>query len=218
MKLTANVIGATGLVGKQLVKQLLDDENFEQVRIFVRRKSGFQHAKLKEYVVDFEMEETWLNTLKGDVLFSCLGTTLKQAGSKQKQYAIDFSLNLKFAETAKQNGIANYVLVSSIGANAQSRMFYTRIKGELDDAVSKLGFNKLIIIRPASLSGQRDTKRTGEILLIPILAILSKCILKNYRPIKDENVARAMINALNIKDKEKYIWEGLEVFELSNKK
>lgn len=215
MRLTANVIGATGLVGKQLVKQLLNDNNFETVRIFVRRDMKLQHPKLDQQIINFSDEKNWQHLLKGDVLFSALGTTLKQAGSKEKQFAIDFTLNFKFAETAENNGIEKYVLVSSIGANSKSNVFYTRMKGELDDAVAKLDFKKLVILRPSSLTGDRKEKRTGETITIPIATFLTQFVLKKYRPIKDETVAKAMIKSVLPHSKNKTIWEGTEVFTLA---
>lgn len=183
MKLIANVIGATGLVGKALVQQLLNDERFGKVRIFVRRDTGLKHLKLEQFVVDFGRTETWEKQLTGDVLFSALGTTLKQAGSKEKQWEIDFTFNLNFARKAKEKGIENYVLVSSIGANAKSSLFYTKMKGELDEAVSKIGFGNLIILRPASLTGPRENRRLAEEISVPILNILTRFMMKNYRPI-----------------------------------
>ncbi|MCK5731012.1 MAG: NAD(P)H-binding protein, partial [Draconibacterium sp.] len=114
MKLTANIIGATGLVGKQLIQLLLEDDNFDKVRIFVRRNSGLNHPKLKQHIVKFSESKTWRKYLKGDVLFSALGTTIAQAGNRSAQYEVDFSFNLNFAKIAKQNNITNYVLVSSI--------------------------------------------------------------------------------------------------------
>jgi uncharacterized protein YbjT (DUF2867 family) len=215
MNLIANVIGATGLVGKQLVKQLLVNENFGKVRIFVRRDSGIQHPKLEQQVVDFAKEETWAKILTGDVLFSALGTTLKQAGSKEKQYEVDFTFNLNFARQAKENGIKNYVLVSSVGANSKSNIFYSRIKGELDDAVSKLGFKNLAILRPSSLTGDRDETRWMEKMSIPIVRFVTQFIFKKYRPISGETVAQAMINSVLKPNPEKTIWEADEVFELA---
>ena len=218
MKLTANVIGATGLVGKQLVLQLLDNNYFEKVRIFVRQKTEIEHPKLEQHLVDFKKTETWEKLLTGDVLFSALGTTLKQAGSKEKEYEVDFTFNLNFAKSAKENGIPNYVLVSSIGANSKSSMFYTRMKGELDDAVSKLGFANLAIVRPSSLTGNRKEKRIAELISIPIANFLTKLIFKKYRPIRDSIVASAMIKAVLKPDSEKRIWEGIEVFVLAEEK
>lgn len=217
MNLTANVIGATGLVGKQLVSQLLENEHFGKVRIFVRRDSGLSHPKLEQLIVDFADEKTWAKKLTGDVLFSALGTTLKQAGSKAKQYEVDFTFNLNFAQKAKASGIENYVLVSSIGANSKSALFYTRIKGELDDTVANLGFENLTILRPSYLSGERDEKRWMEELSLPVVGFVTKLILKKYRPISGETVAKAMINGVLKPHPEKTIWEADEVFELAGK-
>jgi len=214
MKLTANVIGATGLVGKQLVQQLLNDNRFEKVRIFVRRETGLKHLKLEEVVVNFAETETWQQYLNGDVLFSALGTTLKQAGSKENQYEIDFTFNLNFAQKAKENGIENYVLVSSVGANSKSSVFYTRMKGELDEAVAKIGFENLSILRPASLTGERKEKRIAEKISIPILNVLTRFMMKKYRPISDKTVAKAMINTALEQTSEKTLWEAEEVFQL----
>jgi len=216
--LVANVIGATGLVGKQLVQQLLDDERFEKVQIFVRRETGLKHPKLQQLIVDFGREETWEKQLTGDVLFSALGTTLKQAGGKEKQYEIDFSFNLNFAKAAKKSGIENYVLVSSVGANTKSSIFYTRMKGELDEEVSKVGFQHLVILRPASLSGQRENRRIAEEISIPVLNFLTRFMLKKYRPISDKIVAKAMINGALLRNQNKTIWEGAGVFDLAAEK
>jgi uncharacterized protein YbjT (DUF2867 family) len=218
MERTVNVIGATGLVGKALVRQLLDDDRFEKVRIFVRRETGLQHPKLVQCIVDFGKTETWEKQLTGDVLFSALGTTLKQSGSKEKQWDIDYTFNLNFAKKAKENGIENYVLVSSVGANAKSSLFYTKMKGELDETISKIGFNNLVILRPASLTGPRENRRLAEEISVPILNFLTRFMMKNYRPISDETVAKAMINAVFRGNNKKKIWEGGEVFALAAEK
>lgn len=213
----ANVIGATGLVGSHLVNILLEDNTFEKVRIFVRRKTGSNHPKLEEKIIDFSNENTWEKDLKGNVLFSALGTTLKQAGSKEKEYEVDFTYNLNFAKKARQNGIENYVLVSSVGANAKSRIFYARMKGELDDAVSELGFKNLAVLRPASLTGDRNERRLMEEITIPLVRFVTKFAFKKYRPIHGKTVATAMKNAVLYPNFNKTIWEADEVFQLAEK-
>ncbi len=218
MKLTANIIGATGLVGTQLIQLLLENSNFKKVRIFVRHDSGLNHPKLEQHIVSFSDKKTWSKFLKGDVLFSTLGTTLKQAGNKEAQYEVDYTFNLNFAKAAKKNGIENYILVSSVGANSNSKIFYTRMKGELDDAVAKLGFEKLTILRPASLIGKRKVKRLAEIITIPAASFITKFILKKYCPISGKTVATAMINTAILPTSEKAIWDGKEVFSLAGGK
>lgn len=214
-RLTANVIGATGLVGKEVVKLLLDNPQFDKVRIFVRRDSEIVHPKLEQQIVDFSSTESWEKQLKGEVLFSALGTTLKKAGSKEKQYQVDVSYNLEFAQKAKQNGIETYVLVSAIGADANSRLFYNRIKGELDEAVLKIGFRKLTILRPSALAGDREENRWTEKISVPIVAFVTRFMFKKYRPIEGRTVARSMINAALRPSTEKKIWTADEIFALA---
>jgi uncharacterized protein YbjT (DUF2867 family) len=216
MKLTANIIGATGLTGSELVHLLLEDNRFTKVNIFVRRDTEIRHAKLEQHLVDFRNKRTWVKKLKGDVLFSALGTTRKQAGGKEKQYEVDFTYNLEFAREAQKNGIHTYVLVSSTGANPESRLFYPKIKGKLDSEVHKLGFRNLAILRPSSLTGKRNHRRLMEELSIPPLRLLTRFFFKKYRPIEGRTVAEAMICAAVNPNHDKTIWEADEVFDLAN--
>lgn len=195
MKKTALIIGATGLVGKSLVLKLMDDSDFEKIRIFVRKPTEFVSSKLEEVITDFDAISNYKGLIVGDVLFSCLGTTLKQAGSKEKQKLVDYNYQLEFAEIAKKNGVENYVLISSTGADENSFFFYNKIKGELEVAVKKLNFKKVTIIQPSVLKGSRNDNRIGEELGAFVIDNLSTVFrfLRKYRSIKGKQVARAMI-------------------------
>ena len=193
MEQIANVIGASGLVGQQLVGQLLNHPDFKKVRIFVRRKCSITHPKLEEHLIDFDTPESWKHLVQGDVLFSTMGTTIKMAKTKENQYRVDFTYQYDFAKVAAENGVSAYVLVSSMGASSKSSVFYSRIKGELEDAVSKLNFRKLIIFRPSILDANRQEKRAGEKVELVIIRFLTKFILKNYKPTPVDILASKMI-------------------------
>ncbi len=195
MDKTVNVIGATGLVGKELIRFLLDDPNVKKIRVFARRFTGLKNQKLEEYIVNFNEPETWEPYLTGDVLYSALGTTLKQAGSKKAQCRVDYTYQYQFAKAASGIGIPTYVLVSSAGANAKSAIFYLRMKGELDEAVQKLPFSTCVILRPSILSGDREKKRIAEEMGNKIMKSVTRYIFRKYRPIEGKIVARAMINS-----------------------
>ena len=196
MEKTAIVIGATGLVGSHVVKQLLDDDSYGLVKVFTRRSLGDSNPKLKEYICDFDQLDQIKNVITGDVLFSAMGTTLKQAGSKEQQYKVDYTYQYEFAKIAAQNGVKQYILVSSMSANAQSKAFYLRIKGELEEAIQKLSFENICILRPSGLMGERPTKRKREELGIAVINSIVKFIpgLRKYRGIEGLIVAKAMIN------------------------
>ncbi len=193
---TALVIGATGLVGSHLVDLLLPDNRFDKVKIFVRRSTGITHPKLAEHLINFDQPDQWRSLVTGDVLFSTLGTTIKKAGSQAAQYKIDYTYQYEFARAAAENGVPVYVLVSSAGANARSSIFYSRMKGELEEAVVKLAFSHIHIIKPGVLTGPRKENRTGEKIGIAVLSVLHKVPgLVKFKPIHAALVARAMIHA-----------------------
>lgn len=174
MKKTALVIGATGLVGTKLVEQLLTNERISTVKVFTRRSLGINQQKLEEHLVDFDNMEQWKNLLTGDVLFSTMGTTLKKAGSKEAQYKIDYTYQFDVARTAADNGVKTYCLVSSAGANPESSVFYSRMKGELDEAVKHLPFDNIFILRPSILAGERNENRTGERIGLVMARLFTK--------------------------------------------
>lgn len=193
MKKTAIVIGATGLVGRELTSQLLQHESIGKVRVFTRRPTGIRHALLEEHVINFDTPDEWQDNVTGDVLYSTLGTTLKQAGSKSAQYRVDYTYQHNFADIASKNKVPGYVLVSSMGANPNSTLFYPRMKGELDLAVQALAFKSCVIMRPSILVGEREKKRIAETIAHQIMKVVTRYALRKYRPIAGTEVARAMI-------------------------
>lgn len=194
MNKTAIVIGATGLVGKELVIQLASAPFIEKVVAVARRPVNYGSAKISNQVVDFDNLDKYAEVFKADYLFSALGTTLKQAGSQEAQYKVDFEYQLKAAQLASVNDVPHYLLVSAAMANANSRNFYTRLKGELELKVKELPFKRVSIFQPGLLIGEREHERTGEKIagaILPLVTLIPG--LHKFRPIRGEQVAARMI-------------------------
>jgi len=210
----AIVIGGTGMVGLQLVKQLIEDEKYDEIISLVRRSSGINNPKLQEKIINFDQPESWSNLITGDVLFSTLGTTIAQAKTKNAQFKVDYTYQFIVAETAAKNGVGTYVLISSAGANSKSSVFYTNMKGKLEDAVQALSFKQITIIRPGQLTGNRAEKRKSEKIALSIMYFINKLgLLKRYKPIQAYQAAQAMINAAENKNSATYSLD--KVFELA---
>jgi uncharacterized protein YbjT (DUF2867 family) len=204
----ALVIGATGATGKELVDLLLESNDYETVSIFVRRSIGRSHPKLTEHVVDFSNIDSFRDSIKGDVFFSCLGTTLKDAGSKENQWKIDFDIPAEFASAAKQNNVNSLVLVSSYGASAKSNVFYSMMKGKLEDHLKELRFPQYIIFRPGPLI-RANTNRFGEKILVKSLKLFNTIgLFKNIKPITTLFLAEKLVKAPTA------ISSGITVLEL----
>ena len=196
-RLDAIVLGATGATGQELVKLLLKDPNFSKVTIFVRKKPKVKHKKLTIYEIDFSRLNEYKGLINGDVIFSALGTTLSQAGSKTQQYLVDFNYQYEFAKIGSENKVIHYSLVSSVGANIKSPFFYPKTKGALEEAVKKLGFNNIYIFQPPFLIRQSNLMRPGEKRALNILKLLNKIgILKSQKPISVSDLAQKMINEI----------------------
>lgn len=204
----ALIIGATGATGKDLVRVLLQDRDYTAVVIFVRRSTGIVHPKLIEIVIDFNKLENESEVIKGDVWFSCLGTTMKAAGSKEKQWHIDYDIPAKFAEIAKRNGVTKAVLLSAYGASAKSSVFYSRVKGNLEDRIASLAFEQYIIFRPGLLL-RKNTNRLGERMTAGALKVLNFLgLIRKFRPLPTFTLAEKMAKA------PKVLAPGMHVIEL----
>ena len=207
----ALILGASGATGQDLLNLLLRDARFSRVSVFVRKPLPVQHEKLAVYIIDFNAAAQWAPLVEGDVLFSCLGTTLKAAGSQEAQWQVDYDYQLRFAEAARANGVPAYTLVSAFGASAASRLFYNRMKGRLEQAVLALAFPKTIIFRPPILD-RSGSDRTGEVFSAKILHALNRIgLLKSQTPLPTADLAAAMIAAQQSTGEGVHIIEGQQI-------
>ena len=198
------IIGATGLVGREITKLCLRDPKVKSVSIFVRRPALLgpfdAGGKLKEHIVDFDRMSDWSQHLNGDTLYSAMGTTARAAGSQEAQYRVDYQYQWDVAHAARQNGCKTYVLISAAGANPDSPFFYLRTKGELENDVAVLGFPQLRILQPGLMRGDRTETRLTESISDAVLRVSeqlmpSKLFPLRLKPIPVENVAHAAVQA-----------------------
>ena len=197
-KLHALVLGASGATGREIVKLLLKSSVFIKVSLFVRRPFDIKHNKLTIHQIDFSRLNDYKALIKGDVLFSSLGTTRKEAGGKIRQYLVDFTYQYDFAKIASDNRVNQYFLVSSIGANKKSFFFYPRIKGDLEEAVKLLNFQKIHIFQPPSLIRPLHMTRFSEKISLKFLSFVNKFgLLISFRPLSVYDLALKMISMVN---------------------
>ena len=210
----ALIIGATGATGKDLVTQLLADDTYSEVHCFVRKPLALSHPKLHAHVVNFDTPEAWADLLHGDVAFSCLGTTLAVAGSKEAQWRVDYDYQYAFAQQCKANGVPTFVLISAAGATAQSKLFYNRMKGQLEDTVKALDFSCLLIFQPSVLI-RSNSDRGGENFTMKVINFLNKLgLFKRYRPMPTAVLAEKMIKAAKDTKQGTHTFTLDKIFEL----
>ncbi|MDX2285131.1 MAG: NAD-dependent epimerase/dehydratase family protein [Bacteroidia bacterium] len=196
---TALVFGATGLVGRSLLRLLEQDARYAEIVAFSRRETGSASGKIRHAIVPMERPAEWETQVRGDVLYCCLGTTSAKAGSREAFRAVDYGLPVALAEIASRNGIGTFAVVSSMGAHPRSPEFYTRTKGEMERDIALHPIPRQVIVRPSLLLGDRAEQRLGEDigktlnrLLDPWLGRVWKGWAR-YRGIHADTVARAMI-------------------------
>lgn len=196
---TAIVIGATGLIGRWLVRYLLDDRRYDMVKVFCRRSLNLESPKLQENIVDFDNIEEWKAGITGDAIFSALGSTIKKAGNADARNKIDFTYQYEAIKAAAENGVKTCALVSSIGADWLSKNSYLKMKGQLDEKIRGLSMDRAFIFRPSFLMGEREEKRTIDLIIAPFVQLFTTIIpaLRKYKPIFASTVAKSMIRAVN---------------------
>lgn len=194
----AVVLGATGLIGHALTEALLNEGAWDEVRVLVRRPLKLQHAKLKEVIIDWEQLGQYKEQFAGaSAVFCCLGTTIKKAGSQAQFERVDLEYPLAAAALARASGVKQFLAVSSMGASAKSRNFYSRTKGKVEEGLIASGFQGLHLFRPSLLLGEREEHRMGERVASVMMKGLDFAMIgkaAKYRAIPGATVARAMMN------------------------
>jgi uncharacterized protein YbjT (DUF2867 family) len=193
---TALVIGATGLIGRSLVFELLKSPHFSKVTVLVRRNIEIKHDKLNQILLDFDELDQYKEAIVADTIFCCLGSTKSKTPDPIFYKQIDFDYPLTVAKIAKENGASHYLLVSSLGASVDSSIFYSKLKGEVEAAISEIGFKAFSIFRPSLLLGSRNESRPLETVTQYLMRVLNPLFigpLKLYKAIKGTEVAKALL-------------------------
>ena len=209
---TALLIGATGLIGGQLLTKLLHSPFYSKVIVLTRRALDLRNTKLTEVIFDFDRPDA--SRIMADDIFCCLGTTIKKAGSRETFKKVDFEYPLKVAKLAKLNGANKYIIVTAMGADPKSGIFYNRVKGEIESELKQLNFDSLHILQPSLLLGDRQESRTGEKIGEVLAAVFRPIMLgplKKYRAIDSEKVANAMIAFAKLPEKGVFVHDSGEL-------
>ncbi len=195
----ALIVGATGLIGGHCLQSLCDNSNYSEVTALVRKPILKTHRKLKTVATKFDKNlENDLSKIQADDVYCCLGTTIKKAESREAFQAVDLFLVIAIADIMrKQGATSQFIVISAMGADKNSKIFYNRTKGEMEESLKEIGYPCLRIIRPSLLLGKRKEFRLGEkigMLLAPLLKPFMIGSLKKYRPVEAESVAEFMVN------------------------
>ena len=215
---TALIAGASGLVGQHLLHLLLHSEVYDHIIAIVRSPLNNQHPKLIEHIIDFDKLEELSSLFAVDDVFCCLGTTIKKAGSQEMMYRIDVDYPFTIAKLSQQQGAQQFLVVSAMGANPNSSIFYSRMKGEMEQKLASLAYPALSILRPSLLLGERNEVRAGE----RIGAIAAKGTawlmvgpLQKYKAIEGKQVAQAMLKISDMEKKGDYIYSNEQLHQLT---
>ena len=215
---TAIIFGSSGLIGSQLLELIVHNHMYDKIKLFVRSEISNSNTKIEIIKTNFNNLENHKDSIIGDDCFFCIGTTRKNTPNTNEYIKIEYNLPVEVAKIAKENSINSFTYVSSLGANANASSLYLKNKGKAEEELKKLNFPKLSIIRPSILLGNRKENRIGEKIGIYLMKRLTPLFLgkmKKYRPIKVENVAKAMINITKY-NYQQIIFESDKIVEISN--
>ena len=215
---TALVFGSSGLIGGHLLNELIQSDNYNKIKLFVRSDHGSNHSKTEIIKTDFNNLENHKEDIKGDDCFFCIGTTKQNSPDKNEYKRVELDVPKKIAQIAKSNLVNSFVFVSSGYADPNSSGDYLKFKGLVEEELKRLSFSKLGIMRPSFLMGDRKEKRVGEKVGIFIFKLLSPLFLgplKKMKPIHSKKVAKAMVEITN-GDFKQNVFESNEIVEVSN--
>ena len=215
---TALVFGSSGLIGRHLLYQLIKNDNYNKIKLFVRSEIFINEPKIEIIKTDFNDLENHKEDIKGDDCFFCIGTTKQNSPDKNEYQRVELEIPKKIAQIARSNSVNSFIFVSSIYANPKSSGDYVKFKGLVEEELKKLNFSNLGILRPSFLMGNRKENRTGEKIGILTFRLLSPLLLgpfKKMKPINSEKVAKAMIKIAN-ENLRKTTFESDEIVEISS--
>jgi len=212
------LVGASGLIGSHLLTALIESAEISRILLILRRPLNITNPKVRELIVNFDELEQYALEIKGDIIYSCLGTTTAATPDSNLYRKIDLEYPLNLARIGAENGIRQFHLVSSMGANVNSSSSYLKLKGELEEKLKELSLGSLHIYQPSLLTGNRREYRLGEKIAAPIFKLIEPLLigpLKKYRSIKAETVARAMLNQSLKEIKGTFIYPSIQIQELA---
>ncbi|WP_111707228.1 NAD(P)H-binding protein [Lutibacter citreus] len=209
MKKTAIILGATGLTGSILLEKLINDDRYERIKLFSRKKIEGLPKKVQQFIGNILELENFSANFKANEVFCCIGTTAKKTPNKETYKRIDFGIPVTAAKLSKLNNIPTFIVVSAMGANTKSNVFYNKTKGEMEQAVFQQNILNTYILRPSIIGGDRKESRPLEKIGLVIFKIIQPLFigkLNQYKIIEAEDIAQAMLNLANSKtSKEKII-------------
>ena len=216
-KKSALILGASGLIGGHLLEFLLKDDSYREIIVPVRKSLQIKHEKLVECIIDFDRMENLEEYLPVSIVFCCLGTTIKKAGNPDNFYKVDYTYCAEGARIASNSGCEKFLIVTALGADLKSSMYYNRVKGEIEEKIKEYSFKEIHIFRPSLLRGERTESRTGEDLLNTASSLFSFMFvgpLQQYKPIGADVVAFAMKIQADSRNEGTHIYESSKIQEI----
>jgi uncharacterized protein YbjT (DUF2867 family) len=212
------LVGASGLIGSNLLSELIQSEEISEILLPVRKSTDISNPKVKELILNFDELNTYSSHIQGDIIYSCLGTTKRETPDSKLYRKIDLEYPLNLAKLGVKNGVSQFHIISSFGADAESSNSYLKLKGELEQELKKLNIPSLHIYQPSFLIGNRKENRLADKIMKPIFKLIDPLLigtLKKYRSIKAVNVAKVMLSQ-SIKDlKGTFIYPSIQIQELA---